>query len=180
MGCGYSEGRARLKMKYKYDLSAEKEFKRVAVMPKPRGFIVFDSFNNEWFPLSTVTVDKTTFNLRLLKDEFHRTYGGSSYQELFMPFHYSVELIGKNYYCTSTRPINYKSLIPGYEEYISICIVGDSNLDIYSPDFYKVIAHTVMNPLHYIQGWRLNPADKTTFHNLGSGFKEKQLEKNFR
>lgn len=168
-------------MKYKYDLVAEKEFKRVATIKgKPKGFLIFDSYNNEWFPLTAVSVDKVTFNLRILKDEFHRKFGGSSSQELFMPWHYTIELIGKNYFPISTRPLTYKSLIPGYEDYISICIVGDSKIDIYSPDFYKVIAHTVMNPLHYLTSWKLNPNDYTTYHNLGKGFKNQQLEKNFR
>lgn len=168
-------------MKYKYDISAEKEFKRVAIFKgKPKGFIIFDSYNNEWFPLEMVKVDKADFSLRLVKDEFHRKFGGSSATELFMPWHYSVEFIGKNYSCISTRPITYKSLIPGYENYISICIIGDSSIDIYSPDFYRTLAHTVINPLHYMQGWRLNPSDYTTFHNLGKGFKESQLKKNFR
>lgn len=168
-------------MGYKYDISAEKEFKRVATFKKkPDGFIIFDSYNNEWFPLKSVTVDKVDFNLKSIKDEFHRKYGGSVMQEIFLPWHFSVEFISKNYYCINTRPIMYKSLIPGYENYISICIVGDSNLDIYSPEFYKVIAHTIMNPIHYIPGWKLDPDGYTKYHNLGSSFKENNLEKNFR
>lgn len=168
-------------MKYKYDISAEKEFKRVATFKRPpKGFIIFDSYNNEWFPLKIVKVDKVGFDLRVVKDEFHRTYGGSSMTEIFMPWHYSIEFIGKNYFVNSSRPIMYKSLIPGYEDYITICIIGDSNTDIYSPEFYKIIAHTIMNPIHYIPGWRLNPDGNTEFHNLGSGFREVNLTKNFR
>lgn len=97
-----------------------------------------------------------------------------------MPWHYTVELIAKNYNIINTRPIMYKSLIPEFEDYISICIVGDSNKDIYSPELYKVIAHTVMNPIHYIPGWRLNPDGNTQFHNLSKNFKTAQLEKNYR
>lgn len=168
-------------MDYKYDISAEREFKRVASFKRPpKGFIIFDSYNNAWFPLKLITIDKVTFGLRVIKDEFHRTYGGSAMQEIFMPWHYNVELIGKNYYAVNTRPITYKSLIPGYEEYIAICITGDSNKDIYSPEIYKVIAHTIMNPLHYIQGWRLNPDGHTEYHNLSKNFRTQQLEKNFR
>jgi len=168
-------------MKYKYNISAEKEFKRTATFKRPpKGFIIFDSYNNEWFPLKLVTIDKVDFSLRIIKDEFHRDFGGSAMQELFMPWHYTVELISKNYNVISTRPIMYKSLIPGYEDYISICIVGDSNKDIYSPELYKVIAHTIMNPIHYIPGWRLNPDGNTEYHNLSKNFKVQQLEKNFR
>ncbi len=168
-------------MNYKYNLTAEREFKRINIFKRPpKGFIIFDSYNNEWFPLKLVTIDKVDFSLRIVKDEFHRAFGGSSMTELFMPWHYTVELIAKNYNVLCTRPIMYKSQIPGYEDYISICIVGDSNIDIYSPELYKVIAHTVMNPIHYIPGWRLNPEGNTTYHNLSNKFKVAQLEKNFR
>ena len=51
-------------MKYKYDISAEKEFKRVATFKrKPEGIIIFDSYNNEWFPLKLVKIDKVDFSL---------------------------------------------------------------------------------------------------------------------
>ncbi len=168
-------------MNYTYDMSNEKEFKRVGIFKRPPiGFLIFDSYNNEWFPLKTVKLDKSTFSLRLLKDEFHREYGGSATLELFMPFHYLVEFIGKNYNAIVTRPINYKSLIPGYENYITICIAGDSNSDLYAPDIYKTIAHEIMNPIHYIPGWKLNPDGSTTYHNLAKSFKTSILEKNFR
>jgi len=167
-------------MKYKYNLDYEKEFKKSGLLKRPPlGFLIFDSYNNEWFPLKTVTLDKSTFSLRILKDEFHRTFGGSAASELFMPFHYMVEFIGKDYNVLSTRPLTYKSLIPGYEDYISICIAGDSNIDLYSPEVYKIIAHTIMNPLHYLTGWKINP-DDTKYHNLSKNFKISQLQKNFR
>jgi hypothetical protein len=166
---------------YKYNTTAEKEFKRVAsFIRKPKGIILFDSYNNEWFPTKIVTFDTTEFNLRKVKDDFHRQYGGSSASELFMPYHYFVEFIGKDYFPIQTRPIMYKSLIPGYEEYISVCIAGNSEEDIYPHQLYKMIAHLVLNSLHYIPGWKLNPESTIEYHNLGKQFKISQLEKHFR
>jgi len=166
---------------YKYNISAEREFKRVATFKRPpEGFIIMDSYNNDFFPMKQVQIDSSIFNLKVVKDEFHRTYGGSNTSEIFMPFHYSIEMINKNYYVVNNRPIMYKSLIPDYENYISICIIGDTNKDLYSPELYKVMAHMIMNPLHYIQGWRLNPDGHTTYHNLGNHFKKDLLEKHFR
>lgn len=167
-------------MKYIYDTTAEKDFKRVATFKRrPKGIIIFDSFNNKFFPLKLVKVDKVDFNLRIIKDEFHRTYGGSTSTDLFMPWHFTVELIGKQYFPVITRPIMYKSLIPEYEDYISICVVGDSENDIYSPDFYKVISHLIINSLHYIPGWRLSQ-DDLEFLDLGKGFKSNNIVKNMR
>ena len=166
---------------YTYDHSSEKDFKRNAILKKrPKGIIIFDTFNNEWFPLEAVEIDTNMYNLRVLKDEFHRIYGGSAIEDLFMPWHYTVEFIGKSYNVSSTRPIMYKSLIPGYEEYISVCIVGNSNKDMYTKELYKVIAATCLNSLHYIPGWRLNPDGNTQYLNLGKNFKVNQLEGLFR
>lgn len=168
-------------MKYKYDISAEKEFKKVAIFKgKPKGILIFDSYNNDWFPLKLVEIDKNNFSLSIVKDEFHREFGGNSLEEIFMPWHYSIELMSKNYYAINTRPITYQSLIPGYEDYITICVIGNSNIDLYTPDIYRVIAHTVINPLHYIPGWHLVPDSVVQYHKLGSGFKTHQLIKNFR
>ncbi len=166
---------------YKYDTKAEKDYKIIANFKRPpKGIIIFDSFNNEWFPSKAIKIDNNQFNLRTLKDDFHREFGGDSKNDLFMPWHYQMEFTGKDYFATSTRPITYKSLIPGYEDYISVCIMGDSTNDIYPKNLYKIIAHQLLNPLHYIPGWKLNPKGKTEFHNLGEAFVERLLEKEFR
>lgn len=167
-------------IKYKYDLSAEKSFVKVATfVSKPEGILIFDSYNNKWFPLKNVQIDKHGFNLSIIKEEFHMMYGGNSTTELFLPWHYNVEMIGKGYYPVVTRPITYKSLIPGYENYICVCITGDTHTDIYSPEVYRVIANLLIAPLHHFGTWHLTE-DTIQFHNIGSGFKEHQLRKNLK
>lgn len=163
------------------DSPAEKEFKRVNIFqPKPKGFVIFDTFNNKFFPIDLVKIDKTEFDLKAYIQYFHKTYGGSPESNLFMPFHFCVELVGKQYYPIQLRPIYYKSKIPGFEDYISICIMGDSNVDVYPHTMYKVIAHTIMNSFHYIPGIKLDPSETTTYHNLGKQFKLDQLKKHYR
>lgn len=166
-------------MKYKYKVDFETEFKRGgAFITPPKGIIIFDSYNNPWFPLQWVRLDQNKFSTGTMKKEFHTIYGGID--TLFMPWHYTVEYLDNDYYALSTRPITYKSLIPGYEEYISICIVGDSKTDVYSKELYKVLAHELINPLHYLQGWMINPESKVQYIELGQAFDKLQLTKNFR
>lgn len=167
-------------IKYKYNLAAEQSFVKVATfVSKPEGILIFDSYNNDWFPMKIVQIDKNDFSLRVMKDEFHMLYGGNSITELFLPHHYNVEMIGKGYYPLVTRPITYKSLIPGYENYITICITGDTHTDIYSPEVYKVIANLLIAPLHHFGTWHLTE-DTIKYHNLGDGFKIHQLQKNLK
>jgi len=166
-------------MKYKYDQGGEKEFKISSTFKQPpKGVIIFDTYNNQWFPLKTVKIDNNAFNLRLVKDDFHRTYGGTN-DLLFMPWHYTIEFVGKNYNVSLTRPIMYKSLIPGYENYISVCVIGDSNNDMYTKDMYKVIAHQVLNSIHYVPGWRLKVQDHLQYF-TGDNFNQHLLEKELR
>jgi len=167
-------------MSYKYNQSNEREFKVGGTFKTiPKGFIIFDTYNNKWFPIKTVQIDNNMYNLRIIKDDFHRQYGGSSTEDLFMPWHYTVEFIGKSYNVSLTRPVMYKSLIPGYEDYISICLMGDSSADMYTKDIYQIIAHLILNSYHYIPGWRLNlsNSDLIEYHNLGESFKTTQLKK---
>jgi len=163
---------------YKYNQTYEKEFKSGAIFKRaPKGIIIFDTFNNRWFPIDTVKIDTNMYNMRIIKDDFHHIYGGSSRDNIFLPWHYSVEFIGKSYISSVSRPIMYKSLIPGYEEYISICLVGDTNSDMYTKELYKVIAHNIINSFRYIPGWNINVVDNTELLDIGSSFNESELRK---
>ena len=163
------------------NLEYEKEFNKANIFrPKPKGILIFDSFNNKFFPLDIVAIDKGDFNLKSYISQFRRTYGGNESSDIFMPFHYSVELIGKTYFPIQTRPIMYRSKVPGYEEYITVCILGDSNIDVYPHSLYKIIAHTILNSLHYIPSFKLDPSEHTEYHHMGKQFKIEQLKKHFR
>ena len=65
-----------------------------------------------------------------------------------MPWHFQVELVDRDYIIQNTRPINYKTPFKEYEERIIICLVGNSNEDVYMPDIYKKIANICIKPFH--------------------------------
>lgn len=159
----------------------EKEFNKANLFrPRPKGVIIFDSYNNEFFPIDLIQIDKSDFNLKHYITEFRKKYGGSESQDLYMPFHFSVELIGKQYFPIMTRPITYRSNVPGYEDYITICIMGDSKIDVYPHVLYKILAHTIINGIKYIPTFKMNLELDMTYHKLGDQFKIEQLKKHFR
>ena len=43
---------------YVYDNKAEKDYKSIANFKRPpKGIIIFDSYNNDWFPIKAVKID---------------------------------------------------------------------------------------------------------------------------
>jgi len=162
---------------FKYDLTEEKEFKRSNIFePKPNGFIIFDSYNNPFYPLREVDLDDSKLSYQYIKQELKR----KNWQGNFMPWHYWVEMIGTEYIIIQSRPLNYKTQLIGHEDKIAICIAGNSRNDIYMKKLYQSIADIIMNSLHYLPSWKLQAQDHTTLINLGKSFDEFQLSKYLR
>lgn len=153
----------------------EKQFKRSGCFSTvPKGIVIMDTFNNPYYPISSMKIDNAIYNTKILKEDMHRLYG-SDKQYLNLPWHYTVELIGRDYNIHATRPLMYRSAIPSWEEYISVCIVGDTNTDIYNKFIYKEIANAI-NSLKLLPGWRLKIED-LQYINIGDSFKKSQLKK---
>ncbi len=162
---------------FKYPLVEEQEFKRSNIFSSPpKGFIIFDSYNNPFYPLIQVNLDDAKLSYTAIKQELKQ----KNWQGYFMPWHYWVEMVGMDYISIQSRPLNYRSALPGYEDYICICIAGNSQNDIYMKNLYKNIADIIMNSLHYMPGWRIKGHDMTTLINLGHSFDVHQLEKMLR
>lgn len=163
--------------KFKYEQYVENAFKRThVILGRPRGWLIMDSFNNPFFPLDIFTVDTMKFNTSRLQREFHKKYGGNV-RDLFLPWHYTVEIVDENPFVVQTRPLMYKTPIPNYERHISVLIIGDSNRDIYSGKFYKQIAHNIINPYKVMPGVKMqNSKDDFTFK-TGSNFNTTNLLK---
>jgi len=159
--------------------SIEKEYRQNnIIINRPEKIIVMDSYNNDYYPLTSISIDSNVLSIDKLNQELvqkHNIPAGA----LFMPWHYNVEFIGKEYRIMNTRPMNYKSLIPNNENSIIICISGNSDQDIYSGQFYKLVSHMILNTLHYFPKWKLSEKD-IIFHNLGKGFKEDAIRKELR
>jgi len=162
---------------YHYENFIENSFKYNAMnLGKPNGWLVMDTWNNPFWKMELFQVDTLGFNTSKLQDYFHEYYGGSK-RDLFLPWHFIVEVVDEKPYIINTRPFMYKSLIPGFEEHLSIMIIGNSELDIYPGKFYKQIAHGIMNQFKYMRGYRIDPTVKNITYFTGKGFRKQELEK---
>lgn len=159
-------------------LSSDREnnYNRNFINLQPSGYLIMDSVNNPFFPLDTFKVDDANFNLPRIRKEFHGLYGGNP-NDLFLPWHYTVETINRTVYVINTRPWNYKNIIEGYEKRISVMIIGDSNQDIYTMDFYKTIANFIVNPLRFVSSLKMLNQRKDFDFKTGKNFNKEMLFK---
>jgi len=165
------------KKNYKYENYVENAFKYNNInLQNPDGWVIMDSVNNPFWKMDIFDVDTMAFNTSKLQDYFHEIYGGSK-RDLFLPWHYTIDLVNEKPFIINTRPFMYKSLIPGYREHLSIMIIGDSNLDIYPGKYYKQIAHGIMNQFKYVRGYRLDTSPEKITYFTGKNFKPFELEK---
>ena len=157
-----------------YEAAEEKEFKRSNMFGhRPKGIVIFDSYNNPFIPLKNIDLDDAKFSYMYAKQELKQNH----YTGFFTPWHYWIEFINNEYVVIEGRPINYKSMLTGFEEHISICIAGNSKNDIYMKNLYKTIADVCLNSLRYMPAWKINIIDETTLINMGPAFLEEQLIK---
>jgi len=160
----------------------EKQFTKLGNFDTiPKGFVIFDTRNNPWYPFEEIILDTPKYNSQLIWNEYRKRYSLIGTPE-FLPWHFTVEIIDRNPTIQATRPITYKSLVPDHEEKISICIVGDTSRDVYTPRYYKLIADICINPYKYIQSWRLHADIGKTIDlvNIGDNFVSFMLERYFR
>lgn len=156
------------------DKSLERKYiKTNTFNPNAKSIVIMDTRNNPEFPLADIIIDNAKYDSTVLLDEFRRVYGFSK-MEIFLPWHFQVELIGRDYIIQNTRPVNYYSAFKDYKESICICIVGDSNKDIYMPDLYNKIANLCIKPFTKC---RVNQVPEKIIYKTGKGFVTNQLEK---
>jgi len=157
-------------------ISTEREnyFHRSFINDKPEGWVICDTFNNPFFPLDILPIDTANFDLEKIKYEFHRKYGGRP-NDLYLPWHYTIDIVNDFPYIIQTRPFNYKTIIPLYEKKLFIMIIGDSNRDIYNSQFYKAIAHQIINPFKLIPGFYILNQRKDFEFFTGKNFDKDKL-----
>ncbi len=160
---------------YTANTFGENRFKQTQMMKsRPTGWLIMDSKNNKMFPQDIFTIDTMQFNTEKLAKDFHQNYGGNS-RDLFLPWHYTMDLVNNKPFVIQTRPIMYKSGIPGYQNYMVIMIIGDSNEDLYQGQFYKQIAHMIMNPLKFLPSVRMPNSKESIEFWTGKGFQQDLL-----
>jgi len=127
---------------------------------RPEYICIYDSYNNPFFPYPHVIYDKATFDLPDYEHYLNQQIG---FRLQYLPFHFYVEYIKQEYYIFNTRPTLMKPLLPNIDQtvigkYITknkklikypeiytisniqnaihICILGDSNSDVYDKSLY--------------------------------------------
>ncbi len=162
---------------YLPDFMAENRFKQTYMMKtRPKGWLIADSWNNEAFPMDIFSIDTMRFDTSKLGDWFHQKYGGSK-RDLFLPWHWIVELVDSKPYIIQTRPPMYKSNIPGFKMHFTILLIGDGNQDIYPGTLYKMMAHGLINPWKHIQSVRVNNSKENFTFQTGKNFDQNKLLK---
>jgi len=163
--------------KVDYEQYRENSFKKNnALLTRPKGWLIMDSFNNPFFPINAFTVDTMKFNTSRLSIEFHKRYGGNV-KDLFLPWHYTIEVVDEMPFVIQNRPLLYKTPIKGFNSHITIMIIGDSNIDMYNGKFYKQMAHNIINPYKSAPGIRMSNQRETFTFFTGSNFNKDNLFK---
>lgn len=139
---------------------------------RPQGIIIQDTYNNFMFPIRpTPQLDTSRADIIEVYQRYRERY--LRFNSDYLPWHFLVEFIGDRYFIFNTRPLDLKyplnnseiiehkdnkfetDIITDFferriyqiENMIHICIVGDSNLDIYPSKLYKKISQTCISPI---------------------------------
>lgn len=163
---------------------------------KPQGILIQDTFNNLLFPIPEPELDTIKFNLPLIKYYYKLLYTKNPVE--FLPWHFVIEVIEGEYYTFATRPLDMKypvstfdaedlitknNLTPNKEaqyffktkpfdlqDAIHVCILGDSNRDVYIDKLYEYIGRLCSGPI--LRYWRLpnKSGQRVINFNLGEKF----------
>ena len=166
---------------------------------RPQGIVVQDTWNNFIFPIRpNPRIDTSKFDTIEVIKRFKSTY--STFPSLFLPWHFVVEIIGDRYYIIQMRPIDTKFPMSNQEvlkskhyfenettkeffknktyqinEMLHICIIGDSNIDVYTNKVYRQIGRTCIAP-YFRNMFITGSYENRIFNfNLGKKFKFSNL-----
>jgi len=140
---------------------------------KPVGILIQDTYNNPFFPITpSPVIDTSKLDLLEVQQRYREIYLNRNSH--FLPWHFCIEMVKDNYFVFNTRPINLKFPINSQnarrlkkennnweadtisfmdmkvfdiENAIHVCIVGDSNKDIYTKNFYEIMGRTAIVPI---------------------------------
>lgn len=169
---------------------------------KPSGIIIEDTYNNLFFPIPLPQIDTSKFSLPDIKHQYQSMY--SKLENDFLPWHFVIEMISGNYYVFNTRPIDvvYPLTTVQAKDYIAknninldkvtnkyffeeafelsnaihICIIGDTNKDVYTLEIYNLIGRICAGPI--MRYFKIPPmvGPKLVGFNIGKKFLISQLD----
>ena len=171
---------------------------------RPQGLLISDTYNSPFFPIRPVPrVDTAQFNLPIVTKRYRELY--TQFKSTFLPWHYVCEMIDEQYYIFNTRPIDMtfpidnltakqikdekeiewdenttrfmKDNIFDISQAIHICIIGDSNKDVYVRKLYELIAKLCLLPT--INRYKLPGGlyQRVFILNMGQRFNFNQISK---
>jgi len=139
---------------------------------RPQGILVQDSYNNPFFQIRPKPrFDTSKLDLAEIFRRFRELHSKS--KSLFLPWHFVVEMVKDRFYVFNTRPLDMKFPItttqakdrPESEMWdevtkmfitdnifdvsqaIHVCVVGDSNADVYTRKIYELIGRSCILPI---------------------------------
>lgn len=135
---------------------------------RSQGIIITDSYNNPFLPITPKPrIDTSALELPEIFRRYKELY--TSTENIFLPWHYCIEFVESRYYVFNTRPINMKYPLSNNEvednnwnestktfmnnnifdisNFIHICIIGDSSLDVYTRQFYELLSRICILPI---------------------------------
>lgn len=176
------------------DQSSRKNF----FLTKPQGIIIQDSYNNFAFPIRPLPrVDTNKNDFLIMRKTFKELY--INFDHRVLPWHFVIEMLGNTYVVYNTRPlttryplkhdelIKRRFNLPFHvewnvetvdfmekrrfliEEAIHVCILGDTSLDVYPKQFYKILGQHCIRP--FIHWFKLPQTSKTRTFSLNTGSK---------
>lgn len=147
---------------------------------RPQGFLIYDTYNNPFFPISDIIIDTAKPDIIKIFKIFRSEY--SSFKASMLPWHFMIDFIQNEYFIFNTRPLDMKypinniKFIEDYDtnklddigkkffkdvpfdisEAIHIVLIGDSNKDVYTKKLYEKIGRFCIVPFiryfHLTQG----------------------------
>lgn len=165
---------------------------------RPQGVIITDSYNNPFLPITPKPrLDTSALELPEVFRRYRELY--STIDTNFLPWHYCIELVDSRYYIFNTRPINMKfpltngdvddinwkedtrkfisNNVFNISDFIHICIIGDSSLDVYTKHFYEILTRTCILPILTIQKLPGDINERIFPLNLGKRFNINNITK---
>jgi hypothetical protein len=142
---------------------------------RPQGVVICDTINNPFFPIDAPSIDSSKFNLPDIKSKYQTFY--TTLPVDFLPWHYVVEILNGKYYFFQTRPLDMRFPLNNIEckdllnanssilnttpstdmffknqpfdigQAIHVCILGDTNLDVYIDSLYEMIGRMCIGPI---------------------------------
>lgn len=184
-----------LEQEERVDVTKDEASRANKFTTKPQGILVQDSYNNPFFPVRPrPRVDTAKLDLAPLFRRYRELYLRRN--SFFLPWHYCIEMVDDRYYVFNTRPLDMKFPITNNDakkrkqsenwdnitqlffeenifdisEAIHVCIVGDSNVDVYTNKTYELIGRTCVVPVLRMYRLPFGLYQRTFALNLGKRF----------